>query len=144
MTRWILIFLSALLLLLGGKRSVDRPRRMLRAGLPILFEINAGQTHESVRFLARARGHTLFVTDCAEAVVSYKGGSVTMSLVGWPHGLVGSLLTEGAGVRERDLMMSVTSHHTASVSSSISSFPRVMEASPVGVSWSTSPNSPSE
>ena len=74
---------AAVLLLVGGKRPRRVPHApVVRAGIPILFETNAGQTDESVRFLARARGHTLFVTERAEAVLKYKGGFVKMSLVG--------------------------------------------------------------
>src|SRR5687767_1461569 len=38
------------------------PASAARAGLPLTFEANRGQTDARVRYLARAAGHTVFLT----------------------------------------------------------------------------------
>ena len=49
--------------------------------LPIVFEPNRGQVHQKVRWLARAPGYTLFLTE-DEAVLALRGEAVSMKLAG--------------------------------------------------------------
>ncbi len=61
---------------------VSRPQAMrVFAALPMSFEANTGQSDPRVRFLARAPGYTLFLTD-KEAVLSLPGGSPTTASKG--------------------------------------------------------------
>ena len=41
--------------------------------LPMLFEANNGQTDEQVKFIARGRGYTLFLTPSESVFVSLTG-----------------------------------------------------------------------
>lgn len=52
-----------------------------RAGLPLVFEPNVGQTDPRVRFLSRGPGYTLHLTG-REAVLSRNGASVRLELAG--------------------------------------------------------------
>ena len=63
------------------------------SGLPLVFEPNVGQTEDSVRFVARGEGYTVFLTD-TEAVVAAEGATVRMQMVG---GAPASLVAEGEG-----------------------------------------------
>src|SRR5579859_3240384 len=46
--------------------------------LPLSFEVNAGQADAAVRFLARGRGYSLFLTE-TQAVLALKANPVTRS-----------------------------------------------------------------
>ena len=58
--------------------QVARPRS---ARLPLTFEANAGQTHRDVKFLSRAPGYVLFLTE-TEAVVASEASALRMRWVG--------------------------------------------------------------
>ena len=58
-------------------RAAEQPSLRDYGRLPLVFEPNQGQTDPSVQFLARTKGHTLFLTD-GEAVL----GRVRMRLTG--------------------------------------------------------------
>ncbi len=56
--------------------QTSQPRLAQNHGkLPLSFELNQGQTNAWVRFLARGRGYTIFLTD-DEAVLTLKKSSV--------------------------------------------------------------------
>ncbi|HEX5413845.1 MAG TPA: SBBP repeat-containing protein [Terriglobia bacterium] len=54
-----------------SKRSDASPSQIRYASLPLVFEQNRGQTNSAVKFLARASGYALFLTE-QEAVIRLK------------------------------------------------------------------------
>ena len=65
---WSLFGLSAALLTTPPTKSVPQPQATNDA-LPLNFELNQGQTHQRVKFLARSNGYVLFLTP-TEAVMA--------------------------------------------------------------------------
>ncbi len=65
---WSLFGLSAALLTTPPTKSVLQPQATNDA-LPLNFELNQGQTHQRVKFLARSNGYVLFLTP-TEAVMA--------------------------------------------------------------------------
>src|SRR5689334_13190040 len=75
-------FFSLLIIFsLSGFRvsSVSTPRltrpELRSSGMPLNFELNEGQTHERVKFLARSNGYVLFLT-ATEAVMAFDNPAV--------------------------------------------------------------------
>src|SRR5688500_13184409 len=58
--------------------QVAKPRS---ARLPLTFEANAGQTHGDVRFLSRAPGYVLFLTDTEAVLASEASAPLRMRWV---------------------------------------------------------------
>src|SRR5262249_41107073 len=56
--------------------SARTPLLQAYGSLPMSFERNQGQTDESVKFLSRGRGHTLFFTSTEAVLTSSKGSQV--------------------------------------------------------------------
>lgn len=55
-----------------SKSIVSDPLRSIASQIPVYFEINMGQTHESVKYLSRGKFHTLFLTP-TKAILSLTG-----------------------------------------------------------------------
>src|SRR5579859_3769117 len=75
----------------------------VRAGygqLPLSFEVNAGQTDARVKFLARARAYTLFLTDRDATLRLLQPSAATKTLPPWARATgKGSAKVSGAVVR---------------------------------------------
>src|SRR5215468_2574621 len=77
MLRRLVLLLSCAGMLLGGPPALCDYDR-----LPLVFEPNQGQADAQVKFLARAGGFTLFLTEREAVLAPRKGSAVRMRLVG--------------------------------------------------------------
>ncbi len=73
---WSMFVLSATLLTTPPTKSIPKPRATneetqyaVHDALPLNFELNQGQTHQRVKFIARSEGYVLFLT-ATEAVMA--------------------------------------------------------------------------
>lgn len=65
-----------------GSAAPEAGSRTKYGELPLVFEENRGQTHSDVRFLARAAGYAVFLTDQSTVVSFAKGKVIRFGLAG--------------------------------------------------------------
>src|SRR5882724_7936934 len=95
---FIIISVAVFMIVEGAPvaRLSDRPTPMTSTPreLPLAFEVNRGQADQRVRFMARGRGHALFLTDDEAVLALRDGGVLRVRLLG------GSAAPEVSGVDE--------------------------------------------
>src|SRR5438552_12699321 len=77
MMRRVVISLSFLV-----SAAAQQPKLRDYGRLPLVFEPNQGQTDPEVKYLARAGGYTLFLTDREAVLAGRDGPPVRMRLTG--------------------------------------------------------------